>query len=133
MAASDDHTRSAILLVPEFTELPAVEQRVGPTVDRRKDVEAFIATNSKDSRLVWLDDAARVRLLRPRKYTRLDDLLTDVIKGKAGPTGASKEIEAGMRKSGVVLRGSALKRKAASAEWLRDGIREITSDAIGTR
>jgi len=133
MAASDNISKSAILLIPEFTELPAVEQRVGPRVDRRKDVESFISTNSKQSRLVWVDDDARVRLLRPRKYTQLLDLLEDVIKGRAGPIGASKEIEEGMRKNGVVLRGRALIRYASSSGWLRDGIREITSDAIGTR
>jgi len=133
MAASDNVSESAILLIPEFTELPAVEQRVGPSVDRRKDVEAFVSTNSKQSRLVWVDDDARVRLLRPRRYTRLPDLLGDVIEGKAGPIGASKEIETGMKKNGVVLRGRTLTRAASSSKWLRDGIKEITSDAIGTR
>ena len=133
MAASDNISKSAILLIPEFTELPKVEQRVGPTVDRRKDVESFISTNAKQSRLVWVDDDARVRLLRPRKYAHLLDLLEDVIKGRAGPIGASKEIEEGMRKNGVVLRGHTLVRFASSSKWLRDGIREITSDAIGTR
>jgi tRNA nucleotidyltransferase (CCA-adding enzyme) len=133
MAASDNASRSAILLIPEFAELPAVEQRVGPTVDRRKDVEAFVSVNSKQSRLVWVDDDARVRLLRPRGHTQLPDLLADVIRGRAGPIGASKEIEAGMKESGVVLHGGALTRAATSSRWLRDGIREITSDAIGTR
>jgi len=133
MAASNNISKSAILLIPEFTELPTVEQRVGPTVDRRKDVEAFISTNSKQSRLVWVDDDARVRLLRPRRYTLLHDLIGDVIGGKAGPIGASKEIEDGMKKSGVVLRGRSLTRAASSSKWLRDGIRVITSDAIGTR
>jgi len=133
MAASDNASRSAILLIPEFAELPEVEQRVGPTVDRRKDVEAFVSTNSKQSRLVWVDDDARVRLLRPRRYTRLPVLLEDVIRGRVGQIGASKEIEAGMKKTGVVLQGRALARKASSSKWLRDGIREITSDAIGTR
>jgi tRNA nucleotidyltransferase (CCA-adding enzyme) len=133
MGASDNRTRSAILLIPEFSELPQVEQRVGPTVDRRKDVEAFVSTNARDSRLVWVDDDARVRLLRPRKHTRLSDMLAEVVKGRAGRIGASRELEAGMRKSAVVLRGSALNRAATSAKWLQDGIREITSDAVGTR
>jgi tRNA nucleotidyltransferase (CCA-adding enzyme) len=133
MAASDNVSESAILLIPEFTELPALEQRVGPTVDRRKDVAAFISTNSKQSRLVWVDDDARVRLLRPRRYTRLPDLLGDVIGGKAGPIGASKEIEDGMKKSAVLLQGRHLTKAASSSKWLRDGVREITSDAIGTR
>ena len=133
MAASDNVSKSAILLIPEFTELPSLEQRVGPAVDRRGDVRAFISANSKQTRLVWVDDDARVRLLRPRRYTRLPDLLEDIIKGKAGPIGASKEIEDGMKKSGVLLRGGALTRTASSSKWVRDGIREITSDAIGAR
>ena len=132
MAASDNASESAILLIPEFVLLPELEQRLGPTVDRRKDVEAFVTMNSKQSRLVWVDDDARVRLLRPRVYTRLPDLLLDVIRGRVGPIGASKEIEAGMKKSGVVLQGRALARAATSSGWLRVGIREITSDAIGS-
>jgi len=133
MAASDNVRRSAILIIPEFVELPALEQRVGPTVDRRKDVEAFISTNSKDSRLVWVDEEARVRLLRPRGRRRLDDLLRAVARGREGPIGASREIEEGMKRSAVVLNGTSLGRAARSTEWLQDGIREIISDAIGTR
>ncbi|MDG7006730.1 MAG: CCA tRNA nucleotidyltransferase [Nitrososphaerota archaeon] len=132
MAASNNKDRSAILLIPEFSSLPELEQRVGPTVDRRKDVEAFVATNAKDSRLVWVDGEARVRLLRPRTYTLLTDLLTAVARGREGRIGASREIELGM-KSAAVLEGARLLRAASSAEWMRAGIREITSDAIGTR
>jgi tRNA nucleotidyltransferase (CCA-adding enzyme) len=132
VAASDNKEESAILLIPEFTELPELEQRVGPAVDRRKDVQAFIGTNAGDSKLVWVDDEARIRLLKQRRHVRLSDLLSDVVKGRAGPVGASRELETGMRKSAVVLRGSALKRAASSHKWLRDGIKEITSDAVGT-
>jgi len=133
MAASDNQRKSAILFVPEFTELPVIEQRVGPTVDRRKDVEAFISTNAKDSRLVWVDDEARVRLLRPRKHTHFAEFLADVVKGKAGPVGASRELESAMKKSAVVLHGGPLNRAASGSKWLQDGIKEITSDAVGTR
>ena len=133
MAASNNEDISAILLIPEVTRLPASEHRLGPTVDRRKDVEAFIRSNAKDSQLVWVDDDARVRLLRPRKYRELTDLLAEVIRGKAGPIGGSKELERAMKKNARILKGGALARAASSAEWLRDGIREITTDAIGTR
>jgi tRNA nucleotidyltransferase (CCA-adding enzyme) len=132
MAASDNKSRSAILLIPEFEHLPKMEQRVGPTVDRRKDVGAFIASNSRSSQLVWVDDDARVRILRPRKFTDVIDALNAVVKGRAGPIGASRELEAGMKRSASVVRGAALTR-AASAKWLQDGIKEITSDAIGAR
>ena len=133
MAASDNVSKSAILLLPEFDRLPPMEQRLGPTVDRRKDVEAFISSNSKTSLLVWVDDEARVRILRPRKHTEMRDALSSVVKGRAGPIGASKELERGMKKSAKVLAGAPLVRLASSNRWLQDGIREITSDAIGTR
>ena len=133
MAASNNRDRSAIILIPEVAELPRVEQRVGPTVDRRKDVEAFVGSNARRSRLVWVDDEARVRLLRPRKHTNLRALLVDVARGKEGSVGASKEVELGMKKSASVLTGAQLARAASSAGWLQAGIREITSDAIGTR
>ncbi|HEV2137473.1 MAG TPA: CCA tRNA nucleotidyltransferase [Nitrososphaerales archaeon] len=133
MAASNNSDRSAILLIPEIWELPPIEQRIGPTVDRKEDVEAFIRSNSKESRLVWVDDDTRVRLLKPRSYTRISDLLKDVIRGRAGPSGASREIQAGMKKSASVMHGEPLTRAASAAKWLQNGIREITSDAVGTR
>jgi tRNA nucleotidyltransferase (CCA-adding enzyme) len=133
MAASNNEDHSAILLIPESTRLSESEQRLGPTVDRRKDVEAFISSNEKESRLVWVDDEARVRLLRPRRYRDLEVLLTDIAKGKVGPIGASRELELGMKRSARVLKGGALVRAAKSSGWLRDGVREITTDAVGTR
>ena len=133
LAASNNADRSAILLIPERSILPALEQRVGPTVDRKKDVNAFISSNSKSSRLVWVDDAARVRLLRPRKYIRLMDLLEDAARGRSGQVGASRELEAGMRKSAKVLEGDRLARAASSSRWLQEGIREIVRDVLGTR
>jgi tRNA nucleotidyltransferase (CCA-adding enzyme) len=132
MAASNNTDRSAILLIPEYTALPEYEQRVGPTVDRRKDVESFVSANAKASRLLWVDEEARVRLLRPRKYTDLAVALGDIVKGRAGPVGASKELEEGMRRSAKILSGASLRGEAKAAQWLRDGIKEITSDAIGT-
>jgi tRNA nucleotidyltransferase (CCA-adding enzyme) len=133
MAASNNEDMSAILLIPEVTKLPASEQRLGPSVDRKKDLQAFINSNAKDSRLVWVDDDARVRLLRPREYVELTELLTDVVRGKAGPVGASKELERGMKSSARVLQDASLARAAASSKWLRDGLREITTDEVGTR
>lgn len=132
MAASNDRDRSAIMLIPEFSELPYLEQRVGPTVDRRKDVDAFVGTNRRVSRLVWVDEEARVRLLKPRKHTELKELLRAVSKGGEGSIGASREIEAGMKRSAAVLSGKQLSRAASTMKWLQEGIREITSDAIGT-
>ncbi len=133
MAASNDSDKSAILLVPEISKLPGLEQRIGPTVDRREDVRAFLDSNKRESTLVWVDDAARVRVLRPRPYTELTKLLDDIVRGKAGPTGASKEVGAGLKRSAEVLRGPQLARVARSNAWLEAGLKEVTTDAIGTR
>ena len=131
MAASDNRTASAILLIPVATRLPAAEQRVGPTVDRKKDVASFVAANSRRAKLVWVDDEARVRMLIRRKHTELSRAITDLVRGEDGPSGASKEVGAGMKKGVRILTGGPLARAASSAGWLRDGIREITTDAIG--
>ncbi len=133
MAASDNRLSSAILLIPEYDVLPGFEQRVGPTVDRKKDLDAFILSSRKDAKLIWVDDEARARLLRPRRYTGLSDLLVDIVRGRAGPIGASGELERGMRRSGSVLNGHQLAQAASASKWLEDGIREIVSDALGTR
>lgn len=133
MAASDNRLSSAILLIPEYDVLPGFEQRIGPTVDRKKDVEAFISSNRKDAKLIWVDEEARARLFRPRRYLSLRDLLVDVVRGKVGPIGASSELGRGMKRSGLVLNGPSLARAASSSKWLDDGIREIVSDALGTR
>lgn len=133
MAASDNKLSSAILLIPEYDALPGFEQRVGPTVDRKKDVEAFISSNRKGAKLIWVDEEARARLLRPRRYVSLADLLVDVVRGKAGPIGASSELERGMKRSGSVLRGPSLGQAASASKWLDNGIKEIVSDALGIR
>jgi len=133
MAASNNLDRSAILIIPELSDLPELEQRIGPTVDRRKDVEAFLDSGRKASRLIWVDEDARVRFLRTRRYRKVRDLLEDLSKGRVGPVGASKELEKAMRKSGVVLEGRSLERAARASSWLMDGLHEITTDALGTR
>lgn len=133
MTASNNRDQSAILLIPEITGLPRLEQRAGPTVDRKKDVEAFVSSNGKDSLLVWVDDEARVRLMKPRRHTSLVKLLEDAARGREGSIGASRELELGMRKSASVLTGARLARVASSKRWLQAGIRELTTDAIGTR
>jgi len=133
LASSDNRRESAILMIPEYGDLPELEQRLGPTVDRRKDLEAFISSNAKKARLVWVDDDARARVLLPRNYTRLEDILKDVLAGRAGSIGLPAELSRGMKRTGTVLMAARLDRKARTARWLGDGIREISSDSFGSR
>jgi tRNA nucleotidyltransferase (CCA-adding enzyme) len=131
MAASNDSDRSAILLIPEFRELPELEQRIGPTVDREKDAKSFLASEKRRPGLVWVDEDARLRTLRPRRYTMLDDLIQDIVRGKAGDYGGSRDLVSGL-KGAVVLEGGRLAKKATSTPWLKRGLEEIVSDAVGT-
>ena len=131
-AASDDATRSAFLIIPEFASLPTLEQRAGPTVDRPEETRSFVSAN-KSALLVWVDDDARVRLLQRRKFTSLPVFLREACSGKEGPFGASREVAEGLGRGARVLTGDALKSAARSRPWLQKGVEEITSDAIGTR
>ncbi len=133
LSASDNSDRSAFLFIPEFNDLPRFEQRIGPTVDRRKDLDSFISSNAKSAELLWVDGEARVRLLQAREYTRLSDLLSKAVGGKAESIGASREMATGMGRTARILQGAALAREAKSSDWLRRGVTEIVSDAIGTR
>ncbi len=133
MAASNDVDASAFLFIPEFTSLPSLEQRVGPTVDLRKETESFISSNRRRARLVWVDDDARVRLLKEREHTDIVGLLEDIARGRAGPVGASDEVARAMAKKAKVVTRVQLSKLAKSEKWLAIGVRDITSDAIGTR
>jgi tRNA nucleotidyltransferase (CCA-adding enzyme) len=133
MAASNNSDSSAFLLIPEFASLPALEQRVGPTVDLRKETRSFVSSNRRKAKLVWVDDEARVRLLKERDYTDLAHLLGDIVKGRVGPIGASDEVGRAMARSAEILTGKRLSKFAESREWVANGINEIVSDAIGTR
>ncbi len=133
LAASDNSSRSALLLIPEVDRLPDIQVRLGPTSDRKADVEAFVRSNRRSSELVWVAPDGRVAALTRRKYTVLEELLADLAQGKAGPFGASKEVAAGLRSSAMVLKGGQLEKKAAQQEWLGRGVRQIVSDTLGTR
>ncbi len=133
LAASDNESESAILLIPEYDTLPELEQRVGPTVDRRDDLKAFIASGGRDSKLVWVDEDGRARLLRQRKHTVLTELLKTIANGETEEIGLPREMERGIRRSGRVITGARLRRAESASKWLEDGVREIVSDAFGSR
>ena len=131
ISASNNRDRSAFLFVPEFSSLPDVEQRIGPWVDREKDVDAFVLANSRKAMMFWVDEDARVRLLRPREETDLDTFLLRL--AREGHVDGSNEVTLGLARTAVLIGGKRLERKAASWKWLKDGIEEVVSDAIGTR
>ncbi len=131
-AASNNSDASAFLFIAELGLLPVLEQRLGPTVDRKKETAAFLAKNWAKAKLAWVDSEARVRILQQRRYTDLTKLLEDMSRGRLGHIGASDEVRRAMAKDARVLRGGALRRHAASRRWLSSAILEIASDTFGT-
>ena len=109
-----------------------MEQRVGPTVDRADDVTSFLRSNSKTSLLVWVDDDARVRLIKAREFMKLTTLLGALAAGRVEPIGASDDIAAALRKGARILNGPALSSEMKRSRWLARGVTEIVSDALGT-
>lgn len=132
MAASDNTSQSAFLFLPQFSSLPQLEQRLGPTVERAKETESFLAKNKRSAELVWVDGDARVRILQSRSHTDLAKLLEEISKGKLGKFGASREVGSAMSRSARVLRGRTLVRYAGSKTWLKKAVLEIASDTFGT-
>jgi tRNA nucleotidyltransferase (CCA-adding enzyme) len=132
LPASNNSDSSAFIFMPEFDALPHLQQRLGPTVDRRKETEAFVRVNRRKAKLVWVDDDARVRILQGREWTDFSSFLAWIAKAGARKTGASDEVGRGMARTGRVLSGRPLGRLASSTRWLREGMDEIASDTTGT-
>lgn len=130
-AVSNTTDSSAFLFLPEIDSLPELELRMGPTIDRRTETDEFISKNRRKAKLIWVGEDARVLLLQRRSRKRLVDLLLDTIKD-VKKVGASKEMAAGIAKSGRVVSGTELSKLLSTKTWLRKGMDEIVSDTIGT-
>jgi tRNA nucleotidyltransferase (CCA-adding enzyme) len=133
IAASDDVGRSAIILLPETDVLSEMEERVGPGVELAAEVKRFISMNRDRIELAWVGDDGRIHLLQRRKYTELARLLERLIEREIAEIGASREVSAGIRKTGTLIRTAGKLNRAADEDgWLEKGIDEIVSDTIGT-
>lgn len=132
IAVSNGSDSAAFLFLPEFSVLPRIERRVGPSIDRKAEAEQFIALNRRRAKLIWVGDDARVKLLQDRSHTQLLELLEDTIKGGVKRVGASREMAVGIAKNGRVVTGPRLSKLLPTNQWLRKGMEEIASDTIGT-
>jgi tRNA nucleotidyltransferase (CCA-adding enzyme) len=132
LAASDNLKSSALLFLPEFDVLPRLEQRVGPTVDRRDETEQFLSKNRRRTKLAWVGPDGRTRILQARAHTEFVAFLKDEVVGGLEDLGASREMERGIARSGRLLTGRTLLQAARSKKWLGEGLTEIVSDSLGT-
>jgi len=132
MAVSNNSERSAFLFLPEFGSLPDLEQRLGPTADRKAESEAFVRVNRRRARLIWVDDEARLRVLQKRDYVELESFLKEMVRSGTRGIGASASVGRGIARTGRVVSGRQLVRVAVSSPWLRAGLVKIASDTVGT-
>jgi tRNA nucleotidyltransferase (CCA-adding enzyme) len=132
LAASDDAERSAILLLPGTAQVPRLEERAGPGVERAAEVARFVSKNRERAELLWAGDDGRVHLLQKRRVTRLGDLLEEVRRSDIDGIGASREVAQAIKKNGRILSGKAVAREASREPWLRAGVEELIADSIGT-
>ncbi len=131
-AASNNKTRSAIIILPENETLPEMEDRSGPGVERSNETKTFVKKNRAGAHLVWAGDDGRVHILFRRKYPRLEPFLKEIVKGQIAEIGASGDIARSVIKTGRLLRGAKLDGEARREAWLKEGIEDVITDTIGT-
>jgi tRNA nucleotidyltransferase (CCA-adding enzyme) len=131
IAASDNSSSSAIIILPEVVNLPSLERRVGPEVGRAKEATAFIAKNRAKADLTWVGQDGRLHVLMRRRDVSLSGLLASIVGGGGKGLGVSREVASAMAKTGRVLTGERLSRECKKAAWLRRAVLIVTSDSIG--
>ena len=130
-AVSNNKDKSAVILLPEFDELPEVAERLGPKVDLAEEVKRFVAKNSGKSELIWAGEDGKVHLLQKRKFTKLGRLLEEAC-AEIETVGASRDVALAIKRSGRVLSGTAIEKERKKEEWFGEGVDSIITDTIGT-
>ena len=130
-AASDNKRSSAIILLPEAEALSDIEVRVGPGVELAEGAKRFAEKNRGAAELVWVDEEGKLRMLAKRRFTRLSELLEEILEGRVDKIGVSKELARGLKKSGRAFHGQRLQKEAGANPWLMKGLKEIASDSLG--
>jgi tRNA nucleotidyltransferase (CCA-adding enzyme) len=130
--ASDSHTRSAFLMIPESVTLSELEERVGPSVEMRKECDEFVTKNAPKAKLIWVGENSRVHLLQLRKHRKISALFKELMGREVRNLGASPGLAVSLGKTARVLEGRALVAKVRKEDWLQKGLEKIVSDSVGT-
>jgi len=131
-AISNDTDKSAILLLPEFDELPEIVERSGPSVDLADEVKRFVLKNRDKAELIWASEDGKVHVLQERKFTGLGKLLEELCGREIEGIGASRDVALSIKRTGRVLTGAAIGAERARESWFGEGVDSIITDTIGT-
>ncbi len=132
IVASDSETRSAFLMIPESGTLSELKERIGPSVEMRRESEEFVTKNSVRARLIWVGEDARLHILERRKHTTISAFFKELLGSQPSNLGASAGLAISLRRSAKVLEGRALVARAKKEGWLLKGVEKIVSDSVGT-
>jgi tRNA nucleotidyltransferase (CCA-adding enzyme) len=131
-AISNNADKSAILLLPEFDELPEIVERSGPGVDLADEVKRFVLKNRDKAELIWASEDGRVHVLQERRFTKLGKLLEGLCGSEIEGIGASRDVALSIKRTGRVLTGAAIAAERARESWFGEGVDSIITDTIGT-
>ncbi len=130
--ASDNETKSAFLMIPESGTLSELEDRVGPSVQMRRESEEFVTKNAAKARLIWVGEDSRLHILQRRRYTKISSLFRELLRSQLRNLGASPGLAISLGRTAKVLEGRALVANAKKEDWLLKGLEKLVSDSVGT-
>ena len=124
--------QSAILMLPLNEVVPRLEIKVGPPVAMRENCEKFLKENEQDSELIFVNREGRIVALKKKKHYKLKEALDYIASDKAETVGISKDLREGILRNRKVLSGRELLNYARKLPWVRECIRRVVSDTVGT-
>jgi tRNA nucleotidyltransferase (CCA-adding enzyme) len=124
--AYDDNQASLIFLLESLT-INKQETRTGPEVFSSDFSTKFIHSNSKKSKLMWIDKDGKIKSIQTRRYENAKAYLNDLIKNHIGESGIPKGLRADFKAGFKIVEYGELKK----AEWtsaVRRSQRLVTTD-----
>ena len=124
--AYDDNQASLIFLLESLT-INKQETRTGPEVFSGDFSTKFIHSNSKKSKLMWIDKNGKIKSIQTRRYENAKSYLNDLIKNHIGESGIPKGLRADFKAGFKIVEHGELKK----AEWtsaVRRSQRLVTTD-----
>ena len=106
--AYDNNQASLIFLLQSLT-INRQKIRTGPEVFSSDFSSKFIHTNSKKSKLMWIDKDGKIKSIQTRRYENAKAFLNDLIKNRLGESGIPKGLRADFKAGFKIVEYGALK------------------------
>ena len=124
--AYDDNQASLIFLLESLT-INKQEVRTGPEVFSSDFSTKFIHSNSKKSKLMWIDKNGKIKSIQTRRYENAKSYLNDLIKNHIGESGIPKGLRADFKAGFKIVEYGKLEN-AAWTSAIRRSQRLVNTD-----